>query len=151
MNSKIWEITKNDDGNFIWSKKDYKTEDDKKIILTPQNLRNFEERQYYCDDDGIAEYGECRTYSSGYISISIDNDFDFSLFDLEVNHIFSAYDKITYKGIGLLKVTEHKECNDENFDMDAFATAAWVNGEYAGECHDIILKGPIDIESVKPK
>ncbi len=35
--------------------------------------------------------------------------------------------------------------------MDAFATAAWENGEYAGECHDIILKGPIDIESVKPK
>ena len=31
MNSKIWEITKNDDGDFIWSKKDYKTEDD--IIL----------------------------------------------------------------------------------------------------------------------
>ena len=76
---------------------------------------------------------------------------DFSLFDLEVNHIFSAYDKITYKGIEILKVKEHKECNDENFDIDAFATAAWENGEYAGECHDIILKGPIDIESVKPK
>ena len=109
MNSKIWDITKNDAGDFIWSKKDYKIQDDKKIILPPQNLRNFEERQYYCDDDGIAEYGECRTYSSGYISISIDNDFDFSLFDLEVNHIFSAYDKITYKGIGILKVKEHKE------------------------------------------
>ncbi len=24
MNSKIWDITKNDDGDFIWSKKDYK-------------------------------------------------------------------------------------------------------------------------------
>ena len=36
MNSKIWDITKNDAGDFIWSKKDYKTEDD--IILMGEAL-----------------------------------------------------------------------------------------------------------------
>lgn len=112
---KLWSNKKNDDGHILWKKEDNTHSDSSKTIsLVSSDIEWIETYSYKGSIITKTHY-----FSSGRITISIDSDFDLSIFK-NTTHQFSIYDldgKYSFTG-GDFDLDPDEDSLKSNFEWD---------------------------------